>query len=93
MHMPLTLSAQTAEWYVHKDLRNKTADATRRYNGQPMELQPGSWAEPTAVTWGLRILDEGRFVVQAPHDEGAARSRGLHFCCINHTTPTMCADS
>ena len=56
---------------VHKDLRNKTADATRRYKTrQPMELQPGSWAEPRAVTWGLRILDGGRLVLEAPHDHG-----------------------
>ena len=45
---------------MHKDLRNKTADATRRYKSvQPMELQPGKWAEPRAVTWG-----------KAPHEPG-----------------------
>ena len=31
------------------------SDATRRHESvQPMESRPGSWAEPRAVTWGLR---------------------------------------
>ena len=38
------------------------------YSSQPME--PGNWAEPRAVTWGLRILDNGRLGLYVPYEPG-----------------------
>ena len=36
-------------------------DATSHYKSVwPIKLEPGNWAKPQTVTWGLRILNKGR---------------------------------
>ena len=44
-------------------------NAARRYKSvQPMELYPGNWAEPRAMTWGMRILDKPKMGLNVPHE-------------------------